>query len=176
MKESGQTLIELIISITLIVLIITAVTILTINGLKNSQLSRNQIQATKLAQEGIERMRTLRDNNYTVCGWATNTTAMAANGLWSTACPGTGCRYTWEQSGTCSGNTSTTAQWIKYTTSATESVTVSGQIFQRYITVVDGKDLTNTASSNIKEVTVTVTWKDSSGNHSSNISTILTKL
>jgi type II secretory pathway pseudopilin PulG len=174
MKQTGQTLVELVISITLIVLIITAVTILTVNGLKNSQLSRNQVQATKLAQEGIEKMRTLRDSNQTVCGWSTNTTAVSSTGLWGTVCPA-GCQYSFQfLNGTC-GSTAVTAPWIKFT-STPETVSIGGVNFQRTITVTDGKDLTNTVNANVKEITVTVSWKDSSGSHSSKVSSILTKI
>lgn len=51
----------------LAVLVISALTITTIIGLRNSQLSQNQTQATKLAQEGLEKVRSLRSRNQSVC-------------------------------------------------------------------------------------------------------------
>jgi Tfp pilus assembly protein PilV len=177
MKEAGQTLIELIISIALILIIITGVTILTVKGLQNSQFSRNQVQATKLAQEGIEKMRTIRDNNYTVCGWSASANAVAPNGLWSAACP-TACRYTIEQtSGTCN-STITSSLWIKYTASSTtvENIPVGGVTFKRYVLVNNANDLSGTASTNIKNIDVVVSWTDSSGTHESKVSTVLTKI
>lgn len=51
----------------LAVLVISALTITTIIGLRNSQLSQNQTQATKLAQAGIEQVRSIRSRNQSVC-------------------------------------------------------------------------------------------------------------
>lgn len=177
-NQSGQTLVELVISMALILIVITAVTILTVKGLQNSQFSRNQVQATKLAQEGIEKMRTIRDNNYTVCGWSTSANTVAPNGLWSAVCPGSGCRYLLQQTaGTC-GSTATSALWINFTasTTATENVTIGGVTFKRVITVTNENDLTGAATSNVKKVNVSVSWTDSGGAHNSNIETILSRI
>lgn len=180
MKKSnsfGQSLLELVISIGLILIIITAVTILTVNGLKNSQFSRNQVQATKLAQEGVEKMRTIRDNNFTICGWASSANTVAPNGLWSAACPA-GCRYILQQTaGTC-GATPTSALWVNFTASSSlfESVNIGGIIYQRVITVTNGTDLSGAANVNVKRINVTVTWTDSSGTHNSNVETILSRI
>jgi Tfp pilus assembly protein PilV len=180
MKQTGQTLIELIISIALILIIITGVTILTVQGLQNSQFSRNQVQATKLAQEGIEKMRTIRDNNYTVCGWSTNANAVAPNGLWSAACPNTGCRYLIKQSaGTCN-NIASTSLWIQYTptTTTTESIIAGsgGTTFNRSVIVTDDVDLSGASTAFVKKIDVIVSWSDSSGTHDSKVSTILSRI
>lgn len=66
-NEHGETLLELTMAAGLAVLVIAALTITTIIGLRNSQLSQNQTQATKLAQEGLEKVRSLRSRNQTVC-------------------------------------------------------------------------------------------------------------
>lgn len=177
MKQTGQTLIELIISVALILIIITGVTILTVRGLQNSQFSRNQVQATKLAQEGIEKLRTIRDNKYTVCGWAANVNAVAPEGLWSAACP-SGCRYTIEQAvGSCNGVT-TSSLWIKFTAATTvyESVQVGGVTFKRSVTINNGIDLAGNSNSNVKNIDVIVSWTDSSGTHDSKVSTVLSKI
>jgi type II secretory pathway pseudopilin PulG len=177
MNHRGQTLIELIISVTLILIIITGVTILTVKGLQNSQYSRNQIQATKLAQEGIEKMRTIRDNSFTVCGWAASGNTVAPNGLWSAACPA-GCRYLiQETAGTCN-STATSSLWINFTasTTAVETKNINGVNFTRYVVVTNGTDLSGSANINVKNIDLIVSWTDSSGNHSSKISTQLSKI
>jgi Tfp pilus assembly protein PilV len=177
MKQAGQTLIELIISIALILIIITGVTILTVKGLQNSQFSRNQVQATKLAQEGIEKMRTIRDNNFTVCGWAGNATGVVSEGLWGAACPA-GCRYLIRQSSTTACSVTTSALWIEYTasTTTTENIPVGGVTFKRYVVVTNANDLSGSASNNVKNIDVVVSWTDSSGTHESKVSTVLTKI
>ncbi len=177
MKQKGQTLIELIISVALILIIITGVTMLTVKGLQNSQFSRNQVQATKLAQEGIEKMRTIRDNSFTICGWALSANTVAPNGLWSAVCP-SGCRYILQSSaGTCN-STATSTLWANYTASTTtvESIVVGGVTFQRYVVVTNGTDLAGSANVNVKNVDVIVSWTDSSGSHDSKVSTVLSKI
>ncbi len=177
MKQAGQTLIELVISIALMLIIITGVTVLTVKGLQNSQFSRNQVQATKLAQEGIEKMRTIRDNNFTVCGWAASANTVAPNGLWSANCT-TGCKYIIRQtSGTCNVS-STSDLWINFNSSpsVTEDIGVSGVTFKRVVTVTNGTDLTGALNPNVKNINVTVSWTDSAGPHVSNVETVLTKL
>lgn len=178
MKQAGQTLIELVISIALMLIIITGVTVLTVKGLQNSQFSRNQVQATKLAQEGIEKMRTIRDNNFTVCGWATSINTVAPNGLWSADCSGSGCRYLIQEVASTCGSTSTSSLWINLApnNSAVESKTVSGVTFKRVVTVTNGTDLTGALNTSVKNINVTVFWTDSAGPHTSNIETVLTKL
>lgn len=66
-NQTGETLIELTMAAGLAVLVVSALTITTIIGLRNSQLSQNQAQATKLAQQGIEQVRAIRSRNQSVC-------------------------------------------------------------------------------------------------------------
>lgn len=66
-NQQGQALLELTIATGLALMVVTALTITTIIGLRNSQFAQNQLQATKLAQEGLEIVRTIRDRDYTVC-------------------------------------------------------------------------------------------------------------
>lgn len=62
-NQKGSTLLEVLVSLALVLFVVTALTITTINGLKNSQLSQNQLQATKLAQEGVEQVKQARERN-----------------------------------------------------------------------------------------------------------------
>lgn len=54
---------ELVVVIAVAVIVISALTFATIGSLRNAQFAKNQAQATKLAQEGLERVRTGRDRN-----------------------------------------------------------------------------------------------------------------
>src|SRR5438105_921832 len=69
--ESGQSLLEITLTLGIAALVISAIAITTIVGLQNSEYSQNQIQATKLAQEGLEAIRSMRDNDTPVTYSAT---------------------------------------------------------------------------------------------------------
>lgn len=62
-SQKGQSLLEIVVMIGVLVVIVTGLVIVTINGLKNSQFSKNQLQATKLAQAGLEQVRTIKNRN-----------------------------------------------------------------------------------------------------------------
>ena len=61
--QSGQTIIEAIVALMTILLIITAIAIVIVNGLYNSQFIKNQNQANKYAQQGIEFIRNIQRND-----------------------------------------------------------------------------------------------------------------
>ena len=60
----GETLIEVLIALSAAVIVITAVSVLTISSLSNTQFVRDQDQASKYAQEGIELLRGIRNSSY----------------------------------------------------------------------------------------------------------------
>ncbi len=61
--QKGQTIIEAVVALMIILLIITAISIVIVNGLYNSKFIKNQNEANKLAQQGIEFARDLQSNN-----------------------------------------------------------------------------------------------------------------
>lgn len=61
----GQTMIEVLVALTTMVVIISAITLSVITALRNVEYSRTQNSATRYAQEGMEFIRFLRDSNYT---------------------------------------------------------------------------------------------------------------
>lgn len=158
-KQIGESLLEVTISLGLALLVVTALTVTTVNGLKNSQLSQNQLNATKYAQEGIERVRQIRERNCPVTVGSTQYYWYGpGNSIWSIQLAG----------------------FFKYTVNDTavpavcrlEEVLVPETIesgkFTRSINIVDGVD------QNTKKVTVTVNWSDFSGTHESKLETSLT--
>lgn len=62
-NQSGQSLLELIIVITVTLIVITSLVFATLSSLRNAQFAKNQVQATKLAQQGLEKIRSSRDKN-----------------------------------------------------------------------------------------------------------------
>ncbi len=90
LSEKGQSLIEVIIAATVGILIVAALTFATIFSLRNAQVAKNSAQATKLAQEGIERVRNGRDRNKEITPGLTNggVAVTSWDGSSSTACSG----------------------------------------------------------------------------------------
>jgi len=66
-KNQGQSLIEMVVAIGVVMIIIVALVAVATISVRNANFSRNQSLATKYAQEGIEEARRLRDeegNNF----------------------------------------------------------------------------------------------------------------
>lgn len=62
-KNSGQTIIEAVIALSVILIILAAIAIVIINGLSNSRFVQNQNLANKYAQQGIEFVRNIQQND-----------------------------------------------------------------------------------------------------------------
>lgn len=63
-SEKGSTLIESLLALTFAVVIITAVVIAVTTALSNSTFTKNQNQATQLAQEGLDIARYMKTSDY----------------------------------------------------------------------------------------------------------------
>jgi hypothetical protein len=198
--QQGQTLLEVAMALGIALIIISALTIVTLEGLKNSQFSQNQTQATQLAQEGLEKVKSMRDRDYSInvggasYAWSTYFQSPAypsAPGACGTSA--SGCKFSLgvfsgtigSGSGTNCAISSTGAPDPTKPTcllfNGTPEKLVNNH-FIRTINIYDcrgGLDLTcptsDPANSNLgyKKVFVTVSWTDSSGIHNSNLVTIL---
>lgn len=72
-NQEGNSLLEVLVASTVGVLVVTALTFATIFSIRNARFAQNSAQATKLAQEGLEKVRTQRDRR--------------TINLWSMTCP-----------------------------------------------------------------------------------------
>ena len=63
-KNAGQTLVEAIIAVSVVLLLVTGLVAGTSASLKSSQSGRSRDQAVKLAEEGLEYARSLRDSSW----------------------------------------------------------------------------------------------------------------
>lgn len=63
LNNKGQTLLEVIVALSIGVLVVSALVFATIFSLRNASFAKNSAIATKLAQEGIEKIKTARDTN-----------------------------------------------------------------------------------------------------------------
>lgn len=64
-NNSGQTLIEVLIGLTMTVFLLSALVVATTQAIKSSRFARSQARATHLAQQQIEELRNIRDED----GW-----------------------------------------------------------------------------------------------------------
>lgn len=157
MNSKGQTLVEVIVASFVGILVVAALTFAVIFSLRNANLAKNQSQATKLAQEGIERVRGLRDRNGAVDYIRTDGShTQNFNDLWviSFSCPAN-C-YFYFSGTTLMGGTS----------SNDESIAPN---FKRQILIED-------QAAEQKKITAKVKWSDFAGEHESKLTTILGKL
>lgn len=168
--DKGQSLLEVTIAIGIAVIILSTMTVITLTGLKNSQFAQNQTTATKLAQDGLEQARAMRDQNKdgSVCISASN---YSWTQMWTYDCAANNCNFVIQLSGVCS-NPTTTPDNLK----ATPYLKLMGATpqlldnkFYRKIVIENY----GAANSHQKKVTSQVSWNDTGGSHQVNLSTIL---
>lgn len=183
-SQSGQTLIELLAALAIGILLITGFVSLGVTALRNSTSSSDQVTATKYAQEGIEAMITIRDQNspcngatcaiqnFSVSQWqdlfTTSMTCTSPSDL-TTSCANDFVLLT----STCSlGNPLTAQRCIQRNASSynTSSWQIGSTKFYRKIRITDALGVTN-----VKDVTVFVWWTDAIGLHKSVLSRKLSK-
>lgn len=163
-SDKGQSLMELVVVIAVITIVVAALVFATIASLRNASFSQNQAQATKLAQEGLEKVRSLRDRDTTGVGiWSSSTSCGSSV---PSTCPATqsscpsgatnNCYFFFNNSGVLANGT-----WVN-----SEAIPPG---FRRQFFIED-------QGSDQKKVTVVVTWIDFSGSHESRLTTILRKI
>src|SRR3989344_823335 len=201
LNANGQSLLEVTVAVAIGTLVVAALTFATIFSLRNANFAKNSAQATKLAHEGIERVRSSRDRNQCIEGltnvnsWNGSTDCSAVSGsgsIWTYPISGDCDKPDLPQAGFCYFKVnSTTGQLtnIGFSFTPTSSVPLPAQaegipttnpVFKRVILLSDDlnhdKNFTNDDYQNQKEVTVIVTWNDFAGTHESRLTTILRKL
>ena len=163
-SEKGQTILEVVVVVTVVILVVGALVFATVFSLRNANFSKQQTQATKLAQEGLETVRTQRDRNGLIIGinevinW--NDDALWISNKLTFECPSL-CYFVVrgiELIGIGPGPA---------LPSGAESI---GQ-FKRAIIFEDEDNGTNA-----KKVTSVVQWTDTTGTHESRLSTVLRRL
>ncbi len=179
-NQSGQTLMELVVVIGVAVIVVGALVFATVASLRNAQFAKNQSQATKLAQEGIEKVRVGRDRNQAISSLGSVTS-------WNGDTSGVGAIWAYQINSSC-GNTTLTPPTYCYfnvtdqgtlnylTTSSSlplsaQTISLLPTIFRRAVILSD-----DASWQTQKKVTVIVTWTDFSGTHQSKLTTILGKI
>ena len=145
----GQALIEVITALAVIIVVIGAVIALSLAGLKNSQFSRNQATATKLAQQLTEQVRAVRDRQ----GWTTFVVDYAVNNCYEID----------------------STNWVLINQDLTCTAKQLAGEFRQFSQTIKLEDATAVATADGRKVTIKVNWSDSSGEHSSQQVTLLTR-
>lgn len=186
-SEKGQTLLELVVAVGVSVIVIGALVFAIISSLRNASFSKNQAQATKLAQEGLERVRMGRDRDKgisvsigsnTITSWKGNGSDCSTNtfSIWCNQINGN-CGNTNPSPPTaptyCYFNVASTGELtaILVSTAVPIGADNSSPSFKRAIIVSDDQFYQDR-----KTVTSVVTWTDFSGPHESRLTTLLRKL
>lgn len=176
LSSKGQTLLELVVVISVCVLVVGALVFATIASLRNAQFAKNQAQATKLAQEGIERVRVGRDRNQCINNLDPGVQSWNGNSS-NTACSGAGSIWGYQITDNCGSSSLPTYCYLKVLPDGTlnyagvsKDIPANAEVippaFKRAVIIADD-------SSNSKRVTVVVQWNDFSGSHQSRLTTIL---
>lgn len=172
MYSKGQTLVELIVVVATSVVVVATLTFAVISSLRNAQFAKNQSQATKLAQEAIERVKVGRDRdqpiggNFCITSCVTNTvTSWSDPDMWR------------DITLTCSSNA-----YFSIDTGGSLTYRGCGSTMPSIISATGGFRtaviLTNTSADFAIEkiVTAQVIWDDFAGGHQSRLTTVLRKL
>lgn len=163
MSNKGQSLLELVIVIAVAIIVIAALTSATISSLRNANFSKNQLQATKFAQEGLEKVRSIRDRDgFVIANFGSSTTKFSE--LWSV-----------KLSETCAIPCLVNFLLDPLNNSLTQNNSTAedlGGSFQRWVKMTDD----STTFQSKKTITVIVTWVDFAGSHESRLTTYLRKI
>ena len=188
LNGKGQSLLEVAIALGIGMIIITALTIVTLEGLRNSQFSQNLTQATGYAAEGRDITTTMRDRSSPL--FYTSSSYYAWPDFFTTyiSCDGTAGRCDFAL-GIVSGGTTPTCSvnsgaqlnasnaCLLYIGTAGVKEYLLGNKFTRVVNIIDcSKVAGDPTCPSGKKVTVTVFWNDATGKHNSDLVTILEDL
>ncbi len=173
-NERGENLIELMVVLTIAILVVGSLVFAVISSLRNADFSKNQIQATKYAQEGIEALRAMRDRDGAIINFpptgsqAGSISSWSDPDLWSNRVSAAGA------CGPCYFLLVDNQQGIQWSENSNgEDIKSEGKFF-RYL-IFDDEAAPSSYQSE-KRVTIIVRWTDTSGSHESKLVTILGKL
>lgn len=173
LKLRGQSLLELVVGIGMIGAVITALAITTTYSLRNTQFSKNQSQATKLAQDNMEKVRAIKSANYGVCT-KDQTICSTWEEIWDvnfgpagTCIDAVGCTYELKNNCMVTGNME-----VPFCLSYNPARTDLNNGFTGQILIEDETGAAKTQ----KRVTSKVFWTDTTGEHSSDLVTVFSKL
>lgn len=186
-NQSGQTLLEVIVVMAVGLLIVGALVFASIASIRNAQYSKNQAQATKLAQEVLEKVKTSRNRGLanTIRSLTLNSQPVSDwqdSDLWNNrigddpfngACSAP-CYFNLNFDSLCGCDFLNFLAAGGSIPNLAESIN-NGQ-FRRVVILSDEAGGSPPYYTVEKKVTAQVVWTDFSGSHESRLSTVLRKL
>lgn len=163
--EKGQSLVELVVAMTVVTIVVGALTFATISSLRNAHGAKNQSQGTRLAQEGLEKVRSGRDRG-SIINFGSSTKNWRDDTLWTAPitnfCGSAPCYFKLQNS--------TELIWVG-NGSTFNFITSAEKIDNQFYRAIIVSDTANYAQE--KEITAIVKWTDFAGEHESRLKTIL---
>lgn len=177
-RQSGQTLIEVLIVLVVGSIMLTGLSVMVISSLRNAEFAQNQIKATKYAQDAIDKIRAIRDWNQDgsviLVDKDQGQKTISFSGLWA------------ENLSVNFPCGSDPGHYFTLTEGSDPSLVLQDVTCTNKDTDLNDKGLTrqifitDTTAGNEyqveKTITVKVSWMDAGGRHDSNLQTILTPL
>jgi len=165
---------ELVVGVSLIAVVIGAIAVITTYSLRNSQFSKNQALATKFAQQNLEFVRTIKSANYDVC-LANQQPGNCSSweSIWSTDF-GTGTNFVIQKDCTVRGTSKTYC--LKFNPG---NIADTDGVFTKEVIISNEARVTGQPpdkDSGQKRVTSRVYWTDTTGQHSSDLVTVFSKI
>lgn len=160
--EKGETLIEVLAAVVVATVLLAGLSIVLLSSLRNAQYAENQLKATKYAQEGVDRIRSIRDRNASITLNSSQvffSDFLSADIPASTSnCNGNGCFFYLIESGPDFR--------LQGVIPSASFVSLRDTNLKRQILIEN--------NSSGKKLTVNVQWSDPTGVHVSDLQTILT--
>jgi Tfp pilus assembly protein PilV len=178
-NQQGQSLVEVVIALGIAVIIVIAFTNATITSVRNSQFSKNQNLSTKYAQESLELIRAVRDQNTSAS--VTDGGSLSTWGdLWGIDLYDTSATGVTGMTGYCFNLDKSTLHLTKRTfvnpcadkdaSGVVQDENLDGlNLFYRKINITNADN-----DKNKKQINVRVYWSDSRGQHNTDVTTFLT--
>ncbi len=161
-NEKGQSLVEVIISLSIAIIVVLAFTSATISAVREAQFAKNQNQATRIAQRSLELVRAVRDQDNDINDTDNDpATGTMWSTLWSTNIGASGRCYNLNDNilslrlrSDCNDNNDELIETI----------------FRRKIRIAD-----DGSNVNRKTIYIQVAWSDGKGDHKAEANTLLTE-
>ena len=171
MNKPAFTLIETLIAITLMTVVITAVTGLILSTLMANSRNQHNLQATLLAQEGIEALRYIRDSN-----WLQNYDWDGGSLQWGDDFEaGSSGKTIYVQSAACSADLSSHPCFTLSSDPEDAELTLEdGMVYNRQLNIEAVEDADGNPTTEESQVTAMVSWDEKGVERSVQISTYLT--
>lgn len=173
-NQRGETVLEVLITATVAIFVVSALTFATIFSLRNANFSKISAQATKLAQEGIEIVRSGRNRNLPITG----SLSLGGKNVYSWDGKADGTEALWDAqisancTPNCYFNIVNKEGVINYISAGSiipdNAEPIPQTSFKRVVVLSDDADYQTQ-----KKVTVIVTWNDFAGGHESKLTTVL---